>query len=773
MKTLHRTLPLVWGALLSSACADDVTATSETEGDTEDGSSSSASTTLAMTTTNETSSSASATMTADTSGSGESSSDGSDGGSSSEGGSSSDGDSSSDGGSSESTGGGVMCGDGLVEGDELCDGADLGGQTCADEGLEAGLLGCAADCTGYDTSLCIAIPACVEEDLGSAVGPALALGDTMGEDEEFAIECAGAMNAAPDHTMLWVAPSAGVWRFSTEGSGYDTALAAYAGCDADSALACDDDGGDLPPTSSVLTLDLAAGDPVVVVVSGFSGSVGQWTLAIEAVELGGPCCAPHDGPGCDDLDCADSVCAADETCCQGDWSDNCANIAVAFCEICNTPDICGNGILDGMGEVCDGVDFGDETCVSQGYDGGDLECADDCSTLDVSGCQEFGGPCCSADLTPGCDDAQCTADVCAAQPFCCEVAWDAGCVMAADALCAAVCNAPGTCGNGLVDAVDEECDELALDGASCQDFGFDGGTLGCNGDCTLNPSGCADFSGDCCAPDMTPGCDDAACTALICGADPFCCNTAWDPMCVNAATNNCEACGGTPPVCGNDTVELGEVCDGAPPVGLDCTDQGFIGGDLACAVDCSGVDSDGCVANGGGDCCSPDATPGCDDLGCTSAVCVTNPACCENGWDAQCVAAAELVCVACGGVPGCLEEDLGSDLGNAVAAGTTVGEDEDFALSCIMGGGAVDHVLSWVAPAAGTYDITTIGSAYDTALGVFASCDVGSELACNDDGGGMLTSAVQIDLAANQSILIVVSGYNVATGNWALNITQQ
>ena len=47
--------------------------------------------------------------------------------------------------------------------------------------------------------------------------------------------------------------------------------------------------------------------------------------------------------------------------------------------------VCGDGQLDD-GELCDGAEFGDQSCVSQGFvDGGELSCTDSCE-LDVSGC---------------------------------------------------------------------------------------------------------------------------------------------------------------------------------------------------------------------------------------------------------------------------------------------------------------------------------------------------------------------------------------------------
>lgn len=47
------------------------------------------------------------------------------------------------------------CGNGSIEaGVEVCDGDDLAGQTCEDQGAEAGTLKCAADCKSFDTSAC-------------------------------------------------------------------------------------------------------------------------------------------------------------------------------------------------------------------------------------------------------------------------------------------------------------------------------------------------------------------------------------------------------------------------------------------------------------------------------------------------------------------------------------------------------------------------------------------------------------------------------------------
>lgn len=52
-----------------------------------------------------------------------------------------------------------------------------------------------------------------------------------------------------------------------------------------------------------------------------------------------------------------------------------------------------------------------------------------------------------------------------------------------------ICTDESSCGDGTADP-DEACDGADLAGASCAGLGFDGGELGCKGDCTLNTSGC-------------------------------------------------------------------------------------------------------------------------------------------------------------------------------------------------------------------------------------------------------------------------------------------
>ena len=106
------------------------------------------------------------------------------------------------------------------------------------------------------------------------------------------------------------------------------------------------------------------------------------------------------------------------------------------------------------------------------------------------------GPCGDAEAgncfvnngTRGCNSPQCCETICAADPSCCDTAWDVGCKDMANQMCA-------NCGSPA--------------------------------------------AGDCCQPNGSPGCDDAACCGLLCESDPYCCQFDWDEICANEAQVAC------------------------------------------------------------------------------------------------------------------------------------------------------------------------------------------------------------------------------------------
>lgn len=148
---------------------------------------------------------------------------------------------------------------------------------------------------------------------------------------------------------------------------------------------------------------------------------------------------------------------------------------------------CGNGQI-GFGEDCEGTNLNGKTCSTQGFLRGTLACKSDC-TFDTGRCS----------------------------------------------------GVTALCGNNTVDS-GEYCDGADLNGKTCQVFGFTGGTLNCNTDCTINPTGCVGRIAD----------------------------------------------------CGNGTIDPGESCDLTQLNNETCSSQGFTGGTLKCGYDCK-LDSSKCI----------------------------------------------------------------------------------------------------------------------------------------------------------------------------------
>jgi hypothetical protein len=112
----------------------------------------------------------------------------------------------------------------------------------------------------------------------------------------------------------------------------------------------------------------------------------------------------------------------------------------------------------------------------------------------------FAGDCFSANGTPGCEIADCCNEVCANDPYCCQVAWDDACAAQAAVTCGDPCGGPNA----------ENCFAVNSTG--------DG------------------------------GCDNPVCCNTVCSIDPTCCSDAWDAICVTIANDNCLFGGAAPNV---------------------------------------------------------------------------------------------------------------------------------------------------------------------------------------------------------------------------------
>ena len=86
-----------------------------------------------------------------------------------------------------------------------------------------------------------------------------------------------------------------------------------------------------------------------------------------------------------------------------------------------------------------------------------------------------------------------------------------------------------------------------------------------------------------------------------------------------------------------------------------------------------------------------------------------------------------------------------------------------------VGGASVWY--NWTAPSSGTVDIDTIGSSFDTLLGVYTGSSVGSltAVASDNDSGGNGASRVNFTATAGTTYRIAVDGYNGSMGSVTLN----
>jgi len=77
----------------------------------------------------------------------------------------------------------------------------------------------------------------------------------------------------------------------------------------------------------------------------------------------------------------------------------------------------------------------------------------------------------------------------------------------------------------------------------------------------------------------------------------------------------------------------------------------------------------------------------------------------------------------------------------------------------------------YTAPASGTLEVDTIGSDFDTALGLYSGfCGSLTQLACDDDSGGNLTSKITYPVTAGTTYLILAGGYNSYSGNLVFHL---
>ncbi len=277
---------------------------------------------------------------------------------------------------------------------------------------------------------------------------------------------------------------------------------------------------------------------------------------------------------------------------------------------------CGDGIKNGA-DVCDGSDLNSKKCADlvSGSPGGNLICRTDCTGYDTSKCDPP-ATCNNGKKDPGeeCEGADVGSATCRSQGF------DGG-TIACNANCTLDKAACFKCGD-LVKNGNEGCDAADLGGADCQMLGNDGGILSCKADCSLDTSACYK-----CGDGTKNGTEECDMGDLGTSTCENLGNDGGSLSCNADCTFNTAAC----IKCGDGNLGGNEQCDGNNLNGQDCGDFNFSTGTLACKADCT-FDSTACTNCSDG---KLDAGEACDDGntmngdGCSSACAIEQPTGCN------------------------------------------------------------------------------------------------------------------------------------------------
>jgi hypothetical protein len=148
---------------------------------------------------------------------------------------------------------------------------------------------------------------------------------------------------------------------------------------------------------------------------------------------------------------------------------------------------CGDGNKN-LNEECDGTDLNSKSCISLGYGGGDLGCLDNC-TFDFTLCnyQDFCGDNVLQADSEECDGPEFGEETCSSLGF-------YGGELSCSSDCTIINDSCQQCGDGIIqDNEGEICDGENFNGNSCELLGLPQGNLACNSSCRLIYDGCTEF----------------------------------------------------------------------------------------------------------------------------------------------------------------------------------------------------------------------------------------------------------------------------------------
>ena len=344
--------------------------------------------------------------------------------------------------------------------------------------------------------------------------------------------------------------------------------------------------------------------------------LGMFCRVPPAVPGRGDCSEPHPSKGCSNYQCAAAVCSVRPVCCTANWDEDCVNlveyvcVATTSCEDTNDPNPLlspflvhstpGTNDYSCCNAVCAVIGF--EYCCELSWDANCVVRANALCKyslpIGAPWCVPASGSCSVVHSTPGCEDESCASAVCFYNAQCCILEWDETCVALARGLC---CGTPG-----------------------CGDH--------CNGSCII--------------PHDTPFCSDPFCCTAVCEADPSCCQLGWDFNCVEYAYERCARGCGIAESGSCLTPHKNPGCNNAECCAAICAQDSYCcqeQWDATCAEmtendpKCDNVSLE-CGSYLAEYCCSVHLeSPSCSDLACCNAVCAADPICCELQWDEICV----------------------------------------------------------------------------------------------------------------------------------------
>ena len=367
-------------------------------------------------------------------------------------------------------------------------------------------------------------PACTPGDGDECTGPLVAsdgsnLGTTL-DNTGGADDSSCSFGDTVDEWWCYTATCDGTATASTCNAGtdldFDTTISVFSACPTSQGefeIVCEDDDTNCGETTHTTAMwSVTTGTTYLIRVSGFSGDTGAYEMTISCdVGPGGPC--PPSGTG---DECTDAIAVGDGTF-GGDLGDNTGSTGDD--SSCGAPGVdtldewyCYTATCDGFARVT--------TCSTNGEFDTILSAFESCTGMELA---------CNDDSTDGNPD----------------------CILGGASRLSTI-SFPVTAGLSYLVRVSVFDDDFMA-------FGGTGTLYEITFSCGMggNPV-CDNAVGDCCADNMTPGCDELTCCNAVCACDPFCCGDAggdWDEFCAGAgfmgsgcgAQILCPACAPTAP----------------------------------------------------------------------------------------------------------------------------------------------------------------------------------------------------------------------------------